>query len=209
MDVVGVYTSWAQTKKISDAALWKGSGNCVSLKEKQNKFAAGLAHVRVAEWAVTGQEVALIEAQDHATTHFKVVEGPRHYAYLDAIAPASNAPKIVWQVPVCAAATGINVAVQMRRSSCGKCPYVRRPQETRWRRPRWVHVAVQMRRSSCGKCPYVRRPQESRWRRPRWVHEANAETFRLTASSAVSCALPRGGSWIVWRARRCAASRVT
>jgi len=109
MDVVGVYTSWAQTKKISDAALWKGSGNCVSLKEKQNKFAAGLAHVRVAEWAVTGQEVALIEAQDHATTHFKVVEGPRYYAYLDAIAPASNAPKIVWQVPVCAAATGITV----------------------------------------------------------------------------------------------------
>ena len=178
IDVVGVYTSWAQTKKISDAALWKGSGNCVSLKEKQNKFAAALAHVRVAEWVVTGQEVALIEAQDHATTHFKVVEGPRYYVYLDAIAPASNAPKIVWQVPVCAAATGINVAVQMRRSSCGKCPY-------------------------------VRRPQESRWRRPRWVHEANAETFRLTASSALSCALPRGGSWIVWRARRCAASRVT
>jgi len=109
MDVVGVYTSWAQTKKISDAALWKGSGNCVSLKEKQNKFAAGLAHVRVAEWVVTGQEVALIQAQDHATTHFKVVEGPRCYAYLDAIAPASNAPKIVWQVPVCAAATGVTV----------------------------------------------------------------------------------------------------
>jgi len=166
----------------------RGPGIASALKERQNKFAAGLAHVRVAEWAVTGQEVALIEAQDHATTHFKVVEGPRYYAYP------------TWMR---------SLRLPMRRRSCGKCPYARRPQESRWRRPRWVHVAVQMRRSSCGKCPYVRRPQESRRRRPRWVHEANAETFRLTASSAVSCALPRGGSWIVWRARRCAASRVT
>ena len=68
MAVVGVYTTWAQTKKISNADLSRGSGNCF-----------GIFVVDLKGWAVTGQEVALMEAQA--------------YAYLDA--PAASPAAIV------------------------------------------------------------------------------------------------------------------
>ena len=68
MAVVGVYTTWAQTKKIRNADLSRGSGHCF-----------GIFVVDLKGWAVTGQEVALMEAQA--------------YAYLDA--PAASPAAIV------------------------------------------------------------------------------------------------------------------
>ena len=70
MAVVGVYTTWAQTKKISNADLLRGSGNCFGFEE----MVVNIFVVDLKGWAVTGQEVALMEAQA--------------YAYLDA--PAAS-----------------------------------------------------------------------------------------------------------------------
>ena len=75
MAVVGVYITWAQTKKISNADLLMGSGNCFGVEEMVVKIFV----VDLKGWAVTGQEVALMEAQA--------------YAYLDA--PAASPAAIV------------------------------------------------------------------------------------------------------------------
>jgi len=123
LELVKVCVDWAVAKKIYNADPVEGPWSCFSSDEMQKEFEGGHAYLGVAAnifcfdlkvWAVAGQEVALIEAQDYAGRYFKVEETVQYYSYLDAApgslaatAPTSNAPKFGWQVPVGVAATGI------------------------------------------------------------------------------------------------------